>query len=110
MPKSYQPLLWLLFAAGGWLAALITPVLILVTGLLLPLGRVHLSYATLADFAGNPIGKLVLFDAIALPLWHAVHCLRVTAHDLGLSRGVTPLCYGAAGLVVLSLAAALLAV
>jgi fumarate reductase subunit D len=109
VPRSYQPLLWLLFAAGGLLAALIAPGLILVTGLLLPLGRVHLPFATLAGFAGNPMGKLVLFSTIALPLWHAAQRLRVTAHDLGLSRGAKPLCYGAAGLVILSLAAALLA-
>jgi fumarate reductase subunit D len=110
MPKSIQPFLWLPFAAGGLLAALTVPALILVTGLLLPLGWVHLPYATLAGFAGNPVGKLVLFGWIALPLWHAAHRLRITAHDLGLTRGVAPLCYGAAALAILALAVAVLAV
>lgn len=110
MPKSYQPLLWLLFAAGGLLAALITPALILVTGLLLPLGQAQLSYAKLAGFAGNPIGKVLIFGTIALQLWHAAQRMRVTAHDLGLRSGVNLVCHGAAGLVILSLAVALLAV
>jgi fumarate reductase subunit D len=109
MARSNKPILWLPFAAGGLVAALITPVLILITGVLVPSGILHLHYETMAAFAHHPIGKLLLFGAVALPAWHAAHRLRMTAHDLGLGSGVAikALCYGTAALVILATAAAL---
>ena len=38
MARSNKPILWLPFAGGGLVAALIVPVLILITGVLMPLG------------------------------------------------------------------------
>jgi fumarate reductase subunit D len=104
MAGSSKPLLWLPFAGGGMVAAFIIPVVILITGVLVPLGIVHLSYEKMAAFAHNPMGKLMLFGTMALPAWHAGHRLRMTAHDLGLGQGmiVKLLCYGfAAALIVL---------
>jgi fumarate reductase subunit D len=66
MARSNKPILWLPFAGGGLVAALLTPVLILITGVLMPLGLVHLHYETIAAFAHNPIGKLLLLGAVAL--------------------------------------------
>ena len=110
MAKSNKPILWLPFAGGGLLAALITPVLILITGVLVPLGVFHLQYESMAAFAHNPIGKLVLFGVVALPAWHAAHRLRMTAHDLGLGGGIAikAACYGTAAVLILAAAAALL--
>jgi fumarate reductase subunit D len=110
MAKSNKPMLWLPFAAGGLVAALITPVLILITGVLVPLGVLHLRYETIAAFAHHPIGKLILLGAVALPAWHAAHRLRMTAHDLGLGGGVgiKAACYGTAWLLILAAAFALL--
>ena len=110
MAGSNKPLLWLPFAAGGLVAALIIPVLILITGILVPLGVMHLPYDKVAAFAHNPLGKLILFGAVALPAWHAAHRLRMTAHDLGLGGGavVQAVCYGSAGVLILAAAAALL--
>ncbi len=109
MARSNKPILWLPFAAGGLVAALIIPVLILITGVLMPLGVVHLPYDKMAAFAHNPIGKLILFGVVAFPAWHAGHRLRMTAHDLGLGRGalVKVVCYGFAGAVIVLAAAAL---
>jgi fumarate reductase subunit D len=111
MARSNKPLLWLPFAAGGLVAALIIPVLILLTGLLVPLGLVQLPYDKVLVLAHNPIGKLILFGTIALSVWHAAHRLRMTAHDLGLGGGpvVKTICYGAAGVLIFASAAALLA-
>ena len=67
-------------------AALIIPVLILITGVLVPMGLLHLPYGRMAAFAHNPVGKLILLGIVALPAWHAAHRLRMTAHDLGLGR------------------------
>src|SRR5450759_4505765 len=104
MARSNKPMLWLPFAGGGLVAALITPVLILITGVLVPLGWLHLHYDTIAAFAHHPIGKLMLFGAVALPAWHAAHRLRMTAHDLGLGGGlaIKAACYGTAGLLILA--------
>lgn len=109
MARSNKPILWLPFAAGGLVAAFIIPVLILITGVLLPLGIVSLPYEKMAAFAHNPLGKLILFGAIALPVWHAGHRLRMTAHDLGLGGGaiVQIVCYGFAGLLIVLSAARL---
>ena len=112
MARSNKPILWLPFAGGGLVAALLTPVLILITGVLMPLGLVHLHYETIAAFAHNPIGKLLMLGAVALPTWHAAHRLRMTAHDLGLGSGIAVkvACYGTAGLLILAAAGALIVV
>jgi fumarate reductase subunit D len=112
MAKSNKPMLWLPFAGGGLVAALIIPVLILITGVLVPLGVLHLRYETIAAFAHHPIGKLIVLGAVALPAWHAAHRLRMTAHDLGLGGGVAvkAACYGTAWLLILAAAGALLAI
>jgi len=112
MARSNKPMLWLPFAGGGLVSALITPVLILITGVLVPLGVLHLHYETLAAFADHPIGKLILFGAVALPAWHAAHRLRMTAHDLGLGDGIAvkAACYGTAWLLILAAAGALAAI
>jgi len=111
MARSNKPLLWLPFAAGGLVAALMTPAIILV-GLLASAGALGLSYDKILAVAHNPIGKLILFGVLALPTWHAAHRLRMTAHDLGLGGGiiVKAVCYGAAWVLILAALAVLLAV
>jgi fumarate reductase subunit D len=112
MARSNKPMLWLPFAGGGLVAALIIPVLILITGVLVPLGVLHLRYETIAAFAHNPLGKLIVLGAVALPAWHAAHRLRMTAHDLGLGSGIAikATCYGTAWLLILAAAGALIAI
>jgi fumarate reductase subunit D len=112
MARSNKPMLWLPFAGGGLVAALIIPVLILITGVLVPLGVLHLRYETIAAFAHNPLGKLIVLGAVALPAWHAAHRLRMTAHDLGLGSGIAikAACYGTAWLLILAAAGALIAI
>lgn len=110
MARSNKPILWLPFAAGGLVSALITPVLILITAVLIPGGLLHVPYEKAAAFAHNPMGKLILLGAVVLPAWHAAHRLRMTAHDLGLGDGIVikTACYGLAILLTIATAAALL--
>ena len=112
MARSNKPILWLPFAAGGLVAALITPILIFITGVLVPAGFIHLSYEKVVAFAHNPVGKLILLGLVALPTWHAAHRLRMTAHDLGLGGGVAvkAACYGSAFVLILTAAIALLVI
>jgi len=100
MAKSNEPMVWSLFSAGGMIAALVTPVLILITGIAIPLGIVGtdaIGFERAQAFAANPIGKLILLALVILPLWHGVHRFRFALVDLGLHGAKTALgvtCYG----------------
>jgi fumarate reductase subunit D len=101
--KAY-PIFWGLFAAGGTLTAFVTPVMIFLTGLAVPLGILSpevLAYERVHAFVGNWIVKLALFGIIFLSLWHAAHRMRITVHELGLRvDGVVALVlYGLAALL-----------
>ena len=105
--RSIEPLLWVLFSAGGVLAALLIPVLLLLFGVAFPLRWLTPpSYEHLVAVIGHPISRLVLFLLCILSLFHFAHRFRYTLYDglqikhLGLPINV--LCYG--GAVVGSLA------
>jgi fumarate reductase subunit D len=98
--RSNAPVFWLLFGAGGMLSALLGPVLVLVTGIAAPMGLIlspdTLSYAHVTGLAHSWIGKLFLFAAIALFLWHSGHRILHSLHDLRVHVGpsVRLACYG----------------
>ena len=88
MAVANKPLIWLPFAAGGMLAALLLPALILVlmlgsSGLL---GSGALAHARVHDFVAHPLVAIALFSVLALVLWHVAHRLRMTVQDLGVRR------------------------
>ena len=95
--------------------AFLMPAMIFITGIAVPVGLLPedaLAYDRMLAFAGNPIGKLVLFGIIFLSLWQAAHRLRMTLHDLGLRSGRVAMlaCYGMAGLGSIAAAAVLLSI
>ena len=100
MAKSNEPMVWSLFSAGGMISALVTPVLILITGIAVPLGIIStdaMGFDRAQAFAANPIGKLILLGLVILPLWHGLHRFRFALVDLGLHGAKTALgllCYG----------------
>ena len=112
MAISNKPLLWVPFAAGGMVAALFTPALITITGLLVPAGILDLPYDRIMAWLRHPLARLIMFGLVAMPMWHAAHRMRMTAHDLGLGGGpsVKVACYGSAIAVVLAAAVALAAI
>lgn len=106
MAKTHEPVVWSLFGAGGMLVAMLTPMLVLITGVLVPIGLISpetLSYERMLAFAQNPLGKLILLTIIALPLWHAFHRIYHCLHDFGIRTNALHLAltYGVA--LVLSL-------
>lgn len=118
--RSKEPIFWSLFAGGGMLSAMTTPVLMFLTGLAVPLGWFAadtLSYdrmMALVHFGPyGLIGKGALFVVIFLPMWHAAHRAGMSLIDLGV-RGVKPLImtvsYGAAAAGTVIAVRALLAV
>lgn len=114
--RSNAPVFWLLFGAGGMLSALLGPVLVLITGVLVPLNlllpREVMSYPRMLAFAQHWAGKGLLFAVIALFAWHAAHRIFHSLHDLGIHNGAWAklACYGTALAVTLAAAACLLAV
>lgn len=88
--RSHEPIFWGLFGAGGMLTAFLTPVMILITGLLIPLGIIdqsHFNYHTLHSFATTWYGAGIILVLISLPLWHTLHRIFHGLHDLGIKRG-----------------------
>lgn len=112
MKRSHEPVFWALFGAGGMLSALLAPVLILITGIAVPLGWLPaetLSAERLRALLGHPVARLAALALISLFMFHGCHRLLHSLHDLGLPRWrLAPwLFYGAALLATL-VAAALL--
>ena len=98
--RAHEPIFWGLFGAGGMLTAFLTPVMILTTGLLLPLGIMeqgNFNYQSLHNFATSWYGALIIFILISLPLWNTLHRIYHGMHDLGIKRGrdwQQVICYG----------------
>ena len=116
LKRSNAPIFWLLFGAGGLLAALIGPMLVFITGIGVPLGLVAprdlMSYPRMLAFAQSWPGKFFLFAVIALFLWHAAHRILHTLRDLGVPAGAATkwVCYGVPLLATVAATVALLAV
>ena len=114
--RSNAPIFWGLFGGGGMLAALFGPMLVLITGLLVPLGLLlpadTMSYPKMMAFAQNIFGKGFIFAVIALFLWPAAHRLFHSLQDVGIHAGTGAklICYGLAMLATILAAYALLAV
>lgn len=102
--RSDEPVWWGLFGAGGTWFAMISPVTILVLGLLVPLGIIDaeaLSYERVANFSTSFIGALFVIGTLAFPMWHAMHRVHHGMHDLKLHTGVVGkvACYATAGFI-----------
>ena len=103
MAKSNEPIWWSLFSAGGMVAAMIFPILIIITGILIPFGLAGenpLNFERIHTYvAHNNYVKLIFFIVISLPLFHWAHRFRFTLVDVGLksiSTLISILCYGGA--------------
>ncbi len=116
MKRSNAPIFWLLFGAGGMLAALFGPMLVFITGIAVPLGWALpadlLSYPRMLALAQHALAKAALLLVIALFAWHAAHRILHSLHDLGIPMSVPAKlsCYGAALAITLASAAGLLAI
>lgn len=114
MRRSNAPVFWLLFGAGGMLAALFGTALVFVTGLAAPLGWLFpadlLSYERVLALATHWLGKGALFVVVSLFAWHAVHRIYHSLHDVGVRIGPVAqvVCYGSAMFVTVLAAVALL--
>jgi len=97
MRRSNEPLFWSLFSAGGVVAALLVPVLIVLTGFVVPAEEIR--FDRLEDIFTNVLVRLVLFGLAFLAFFHAAHRFRHTLVDMGLkplALQIAVVCYLAA--------------
>ena len=86
-----------MFGAGGMITALLLPVLIILTGFVVPAGGVD--FKQLDTLFNNPLVRLIILGVAFLSFFHAAHRIRHTLKDLGLRSVATPLavlCYAVA--------------
>ncbi len=105
---TLEPLLWLLFSAGGVVAALVIPVLLLLCCLAFPLGWLSPpSHAHMLAVLGHPLSRVTIFVSCTLLLFHGAHRFRYTLYDglqiKHLNELIVLLCYG--GVLVGTIAA-----
>ena len=77
-----EPLLWMLFSAGGIASAMLLPVIAFLFGIAFPLGWLEApSHERMVDVLGNPLTRLVLLALCVLSLFHWAHRFRHTLYD-----------------------------
>ncbi len=107
--RSLEPVLWMLFSAGGVLAALLMPALVLLLGLAFPLGWLAPpGHDALLALLRQPLVRAALLLLCTLSLFHWAHRFRYTLYDglqiKHLNEVINACCYG--GAVVGSVVAA----
>lgn len=98
---SNEPFFWVLFSAGGSVAAFLVPVHLFLFGIAIPLGWVSApSYEALRSLFAHPIVRVYLFIFCSLPLFHWAHRFRYTLYDglqiKHLNALIFTFCYGGA--------------
>ena len=96
-----EPLLWMLFSAGGVMSGLLMPALVLVIGIAFPLGWLTPpSYPRMLALLENPLVQLTLLGLCILALFHWAHRFRHTLYDglqiKHLNEVIAIVCYGGA--------------
>ena len=99
--RTIEPFLWLLFSAGGVVAAMLLPVHLFLFGLAFPLGWLPSpGYDRLLALARHPVARLYLLVLCSLPLFHWAHRFRFTLYDglqiKHLNEMINLFCYGGA--------------
>jgi fumarate reductase subunit D len=98
---SNEAFFWLLFSAGGVVAAVLIPIQLFLFGLAFPLGWLpQPSYQHLIPLMSSLWVRLYLFVLCSLPLFHWAHRFRFTLYDglqvKHLNEVIFVLCYGGA--------------
>jgi fumarate reductase subunit D len=99
--RSNEPFVWMLFSAGGVVAAMLIPIQLFLFGVAFPLGWLDgPSYQSLFTLLRHPLTRLYLFVLCSLPLFHWAHRFRYTLYDglqiKHLNELINTFCYGGA--------------
>ena len=80
--RSIEPLLWLLFSAGGVLAALVIPIVLFLFGLAFPLGWITPpDHEHLLAVLRHPLTRVGVFSLVMLSLFHWAHRYNLDSRD-----------------------------
>ncbi len=102
MTRTNEAFWWSLFSAGGALAAMALPALVVVTGFALPYwigGSAETASAQLEETLSSWLVRLPLMAVIGLSFFHCGHRIRHTLADMGVRAAPVLLwvvCYGGA--------------
>ncbi len=104
MKKSSDPFWWVFFSAGGILSAFFLPILILLNGLLIPLGWIEApQYPELFTLLKHPLTRIFLFGLISFSLFHWAHRFRYLLYDgLQLKRFNAPIAFSSYGIAIVA--------
>ena len=99
--RPIEPLLWMLFSAGGMASAMLMPALVFLFGLAFPLGWIDApSYQHLRAIVIHPLTRFILFGVCMLSLFHWAHRFKYTLYDglqvKHLNELLNTFCYGGA--------------
>jgi fumarate reductase subunit D len=99
--QSNEAFFWMLFSAGGVIAAILIPVHLFLFGLAFPLGWLPApTYDHMMSLLRLPLVRIYLFVLCSLPLFHWAHRFRYTLYDglqvKHLNEVIFTLCYGGA--------------
>jgi fumarate reductase subunit D len=99
--RPIEPLLWLLFSAGGVMAALFFPASLFLFGVAFPLGWLSPpEYEHLLALLSHPLTRFVILVVCSLSLFHWAHRFRYTLYDglqiKHLNEVINSVCYGGA--------------
>jgi succinate dehydrogenase subunit D len=99
--QSNEAFFWMLFSAGGVVAALLIPAQFFLFGVAIPLAWVHAPiYEHMIWLLRMPLVRIYLFVLCSLPLFHWAHRFRFTLYDglqvKHLNEVIFSLCYGGA--------------
>lgn len=99
--RSNEPFLWMLFSAGGVVAAMLIPIQLFLFGLAFPMGWLEApSYEKLLALVSHPVTRVYLLILCSLPLFHWAHRFRFTLYDglqiKHLDELINIFCYGGA--------------
>ena len=98
MRYSNEPFFWAFFSAGGMVLALLLPVLIVLTGFVLPAEAIE--FSRLDTLFGNVLVRLAVLVFVFLTLMHWANRFRHTVVDMGgASVGVLSYLVAVAGTV-----------
>src|SRR5918995_3553479 len=77
-----EPLLWMLFSAGGGVSALLMPALLALFGVAIPLGWIAApDHEHLRAVVTHPLTRVALLGLCVLSLFHWAHRFRHTLYD-----------------------------
>jgi fumarate reductase subunit D len=96
-----EPLLWMLFSAGGVISGLLMPALSFLLGVAFPLGWLTPpTHEHMRALLVNPLAALTLIALCTLSLFHWAHRFRHTLYDglqiKHLEEVIATICYGGA--------------